>query len=656
MRPAGLAKMRPMGLAATLALIWIPVFLVGSGTPLWAFGVFLSIGAAASLGFKRRFELTPTLQAALHVVVLGIGLGLALLWGRSVSPSPKAGHYVTVGLLCLAVPRLYLVLGRLGHGVTLAFALIAIMGLSRSMSREAFGVLVSVFLILSLLEVVASRAHGLRAAFGEVRLRWKTALALTLALGIMAALGSSLPAAEGAVTEYLGPYMGEGQTATSGYSEGSTRIGSYQQILESDEVMLRLHPSPGVALDSLKAVPERLRGQAYQTYRAGTWMAQTQSDDITRLEETGRLEFAVPSPGSGDTLEVELAGELGRAVFLPEHSAALEALPTGTAMDVLGTVRAPTPLDPPFYRVRTGGLSETPPQSEAGDDDRRLPPMLLKRLAKLSGSMVSEGSSPARRSEGSSPARTIEAIVSSLHRDNRYSLTQDEPPEDDVVWFFLSQSHAGHCELFASALVLLARSQGIAARYVTGFLVRERNELGGWLVVRARDAHAWAEVYIDGHWKVVEATPPGPLLASRGPEPGELEHRLDLLGHHAWKIVRRLQGLGTLELGALLLSIALLSAVLIWLRWRRVGRRPPIEVEFEALRRLELHLAGMDLQRPPERTLINHASVVRAAGDEASAGLLEAISALIYGAKGDAVELERAVDERVRPQGRPRAP
>ena len=64
----------------------------------------------------------------------------------------------------------------------------------------------------------------------------------------------------------------------------------------------------------------------------------------------------------------------------------------------------------------------------------------------------------------------------------------------------------------------------------------------------------------------------------------------------------------------------------------------------------------MDLQRPPERTLINHASVVRAAGDEASAGLLEAISALIYGAKGDAVELERAVDERVRPQGRHRAP
>jgi transglutaminase-like putative cysteine protease len=67
---------------------------------------------------------------------------------------------------------------------------------------------------------------------------------------------------------------------------------------------------------------------------------------------------------------------------------------------------------------------------------------------------------------------------------------------------------AGHCEYFATAMVILARAAGIPARYVTGYLQGERNRFSRRFVVRQSDAHAWAEVYFPGAgWVTFDATP-----------------------------------------------------------------------------------------------------------------------------------------------------
>ena len=75
-----------------------------------------------------------------------------------------------------------------------------------------------------------------------------------------------------------------------------------------------------------------------------------------------------------------------------------------------------------------------------------------------------------------------------------------------------SDSHnaqsAGHCELFASAAVLLLRVRGVPARYVTGFRGGEWNAVGGYVAVRDDRAHAWAEAFIaDRGW--VRSLPQG---------------------------------------------------------------------------------------------------------------------------------------------------
>jgi hypothetical protein len=66
-----------------------------------------------------------------------------------------------------------------------------------------------------------------------------------------------------------------------------------------------------------------------------------------------------------------------------------------------------------------------------------------------------------------------------------------DPIEDFVV-----NHRTGHCEYFASALVLMLRSQGIPARIAIGYKGGEFNMLGQYFVVRQKHAHAWVEAYM----------------------------------------------------------------------------------------------------------------------------------------------------------------
>ena|GEM_PF-386031 len=63
----------------------------------------------------------------------------------------------------------------------------------------------------------------------------------------------------------------------------------------------------------------------------------------------------------------------------------------------------------------------------------------------------------------------------------------------------------GFCEHYAGAFVFVMRASGIPARVVTGYQGGEWQPAGYWLV-RQSDAHAWAEVLIDGYWLRVDPT------------------------------------------------------------------------------------------------------------------------------------------------------
>ncbi|MBP7174764.1 MAG: transglutaminase domain-containing protein [Thermoclostridium sp.] len=90
----------------------------------------------------------------------------------------------------------------------------------------------------------------------------------------------------------------------------------------------------------------------------------------------------------------------------------------------------------------------------------------------------------------------------------RYDLSPPRLPYGrDVNDYFLFESRRGFCVHFASAMVILARASGLPARYTEGYISDEWNEQEKLYNVRAKDAHAFPEIYIPGFgWMIFEPT------------------------------------------------------------------------------------------------------------------------------------------------------
>jgi transglutaminase-like putative cysteine protease len=102
-------------------------------------------------------------------------------------------------------------------------------------------------------------------------------------------------------------------------------------------------------------------------------------------------------------------------------------------------------------------------------------------------------------------------IQEDLRRSGRY--TDSPPPLGDEmtspIEAFLLGELEGHCEYFASAMVALARSQGLPTRLVNGFAGGVSNEMGGFVEVTQADAHAWVEIHFEkAGWVRFDPTPP----------------------------------------------------------------------------------------------------------------------------------------------------
>jgi hypothetical protein len=78
----------------------------------------------------------------------------------------------------------------------------------------------------------------------------------------------------------------------------------------------------------------------------------------------------------------------------------------------------------------------------------------------------------------------------------------------DPVTYFLFERKQGHCEYFASAMAVMLRSLGIAARVVNGFRGGVFNDITSQYVVRMWNAHSWVESYFPGYgWISFDPTP-----------------------------------------------------------------------------------------------------------------------------------------------------
>lgn len=105
------------------------------------------------------------------------------------------------------------------------------------------------------------------------------------------------------------------------------------------------------------------------------------------------------------------------------------------------------------------------------------------------------------------PEKRVSAIIQ-FFKDQAltYTLKPDALDINHTTDSFLFDKRRGYCVHFASSFVTMARMAGIPARIVTGYKADLANSLNNYLAVKERDAHAWAELYLDEHWVRVETT------------------------------------------------------------------------------------------------------------------------------------------------------
>jgi hypothetical protein len=124
----------------------------------------------------------------------------------------------------------------------------------------------------------------------------------------------------------------------------------------------------------------------------------------------------------------------------------------------------------------------------------------------------------------------IQACMDYIADQCMYNLNADAITGDrDRVAAFLFETRQGYCDLFASALAVLLRANGINARVAVGYRIEGSPDSSGWIPVRDRHAHMWTEVHFEEYgWipfdvtDMARAVPGGEVGALLDEEEGNL--------------------------------------------------------------------------------------------------------------------------------------
>jgi protein-glutamine gamma-glutamyltransferase len=143
----------------------------------------------------------------------------------------------------------------------------------------------------------------------------------------------------------------------------------------------------------------------------------------------------------------------------------------------------------PYYRSEY--LLEAPPKA--------LVPWTRELLPRLAGITAAERTLDGNgRILPANQERVARALSRYLSESGEYLYSLDlrlKDPELDPIADFLINVKEGHCERYASGLVLMLRAVGIPSRLVKGFHGYDKDE-NGELHVRYSHAHSWAEALV----------------------------------------------------------------------------------------------------------------------------------------------------------------
>jgi len=292
----------------------------------------------------------------------------------------------------------------------------------------------------------------------------------------------------------LGPGTQDSQRYldVTGFSD-SISIGDFARELD-DTVVMRVEPL--VAEDQLQKAKYRLvrhywRGTSLDDFNGHGW------EKAKELPDTSLPEMMSYRGSTAGKLPIAVYREAVEHayIFLPDHLAGFGALPQSARWMRQGSAKFD---QAPQTRVRIPMWV-----GKKGTQWVINSPVLPNHSRPPASGLIA---SWAHGVTGNirEPKMQMRALMNEMLAW-QYELNADIDPSRPVE-HFLGQKK-GHCELYASALALAARSLGIPARVVNGYRGGDWNDVGDFLVIRKKHAHSWIEAWVDGVWRRYDATP-----------------------------------------------------------------------------------------------------------------------------------------------------
>ena len=297
-----------------------------------------------------------------------------------------------------------------------------------------------------------------------------------------------------------------GSTETSGFVGfgGSGKLSSIL-LMKGDQ-----DPTPALSI-RCSSSPGYLRANAFDVYRDSEWLSYAAPKHDLLPEAGGPLglyfagrrnvfRFDARDGPNLQSMTIQHESAHADAIFTPLGTSFLEAPfhlmlrdenDIAYASNVRKGLNYRVAYSMSDYRNRPGTLQHHRMLGVPRDIDQRAVNLAAKIFAGCN-----------------TTAEKIQAVRRHFNTNYTYALGLDAPSDRDKLTYFLLEASTGYCEYFASGAAILLRLGGVPTRYVTGFLVTERNPEDDLWVARNMDAHAWVEAWDQEReqWTIVEAT------------------------------------------------------------------------------------------------------------------------------------------------------
>ncbi len=285
---------------------------------------------------------------------------------------------------------------------------------------------------------------------------------------------------------------GAGETA--GFSQDVT-LDSLGLVRDNREVVMRLTYDQPPANQEL-----RFKAGAHDRFSGLSW-SRGEGSLVSIVRAPGDYDVEISSRAAPSGVSIWLQPLIPQRLVLPVTAARVAVAAQSLLLSSGGTADLSLPVSGVLsYRVELAAESvlfaaepQLSPDSPVLDVTAVTPAM-----TELAARVMGDGSSLER----------VKALERHLAEEYTYTLDFVGRSGKTSLEDFLFRYKSGHCEYFASSMVLLLRSQGIPARLVTGFLGADFNPIEGYYIVRQGNAHAWVEAYLPGEgWRTFDPTP-----------------------------------------------------------------------------------------------------------------------------------------------------